>query len=63
MTYLSAWSHVYQNIYFLFKTNKKAHIQKQKAKESKEIRKITETKEEKKVVIVNNICGKSIGVQ
>ena len=38
-------------------------MQKQKAKEPKEIRKITETKEEKKVVIVNNICGKSIGVQ
>ena len=54
---------MYQNIYFLFKTNKKAYIQKQKAKEPKEIRKITETKEEKKVVIVNNICGKSIGVQ
>ena len=47
---------------FLFKTNKKAHIQKQKAKESKEIRKI-ETKEEKKVAIVNNTCVKSIGVQ
>ena len=51
------------NKYFLFQT-KKTH--NQKAKETKENRKIKETNEEKEkgnVVVVNNICEKSIGTR
>ena len=49
MTYSPAQLYVYQNIYFLFQTNKKkkTYTQKQKAKETKENRKKKKSKEEK----------------